>query len=254
MNEGSRGFKTALVGGFAREDVLEYITEAARTSGEVRQKLEQQLQTAQEQAEQLKETNHEISQKNAELLERLGELTLQNDMLEKQAEQAQERAAKAEAQQNEMQEELQSLRQERTQLTHKTEQLQKQCMEYNDAKQRLAEIELCAHRRAQEINEHAQYDQRRIRMQAAELITNVKKVILQECDVWRDIIVQAASDAEEQSRRAQSLLNRIDKTADILDDVMMGQLDKDGGEHATMQQALQTLTEVEDNNSTKKEQ
>ena len=88
MNEQETGFRTQIVGGFQRDDVLRYIEQTSRTYTEKLETLERTLSESESEteeqrsrAEALAAQNNELSSKDAELLERLGAMTLTEDTL-----------------------------------------------------------------------------------------------------------------------------------------------------------------------------
>ena len=72
MAEADNGFRTALVGGFQRDDVLRYIEDAARRHAEETAALKEKLDEAERRAKEQSARADSLTEKNAELLERLG--------------------------------------------------------------------------------------------------------------------------------------------------------------------------------------
>ena len=75
MDEQTRGFRSAIFGGFNREDVLHYIEETDTKYYIETAELRSQLTEAQSAMNELRTQNEALTAKNAELLERLGEMT-----------------------------------------------------------------------------------------------------------------------------------------------------------------------------------
>ena len=76
MDEQTRGFRSAIFGGFNREDVMHYIEETDTKYYTETAELRSQLTEAQSAMNELRTQNEALTAKNAELLERLGEMTL----------------------------------------------------------------------------------------------------------------------------------------------------------------------------------
>lgn len=87
MDEQNKGFRGAIFGGFRREDVLHYIEETDSKYFSETKELRRQLTEAQAAMTELSEQNKTLTAKNAELLERLGEMTLDTDKIRAQLDQ-----------------------------------------------------------------------------------------------------------------------------------------------------------------------
>ena len=87
MDEQTRGFRSAIFGGFNREDVLHYIEETDTKYYTETAELRSQLTEAQSAMNELRTQNEALTAKNAELLERLGEMTLDTDKIRAQLDQ-----------------------------------------------------------------------------------------------------------------------------------------------------------------------
>ena len=84
MDEQTRGFRSAIFGGFNREDVMHYIEETDTKYYTETAELRSQLTEAQSAMNELRTQNEALTAKNAELLERLGEMTLDTDKIRAQ--------------------------------------------------------------------------------------------------------------------------------------------------------------------------
>ena len=76
MDEQTKGFRSAVFGGFRREDVLRYIEETDARYYEESERLRSGLDDAQTAMGELRGQNEKLTEKNAELLERLGAMTV----------------------------------------------------------------------------------------------------------------------------------------------------------------------------------
>lgn len=258
MNEAAREFKSAIMGGFAREDVLQYISETAQKNREKQDVLEIALAEAQDEVRETKARYHEISEKNSELLERLGELTTENDALKKREAAAVARASDEAALCSTLKEKQQELvakqdafELEQEELLEEVEMLRARSDEYEQSKLKLAEIELCAHRHARDMGEQARHREQGMRTQTAELVAVAKREISKTSELWRTVMEQMARDMAEQQRRGTTLMKRLDEVTDMLDETVVGELQA-GQEGAinrpTLADAMEKLTETETHN------
>ena len=118
-------FKTALFGGFDREDVVSYIQQTSREN--------------QQRVSALEEENHGLQERNRAMEAELN--TLRRAVLENSA--AADTCLQLQTQLRELQEQAQKLQKE-------TEYLRAQAAEYQSLKDHIADIEISAHRRTEE--------------------------------------------------------------------------------------------------------
>ena len=123
-------FKTALFGGFDREDVVSYIQQTSREN--------------QQRGSALEEENHGLQERNRAMEAELN--TLRRAMLENSA--AADTCLQLQTQLRELQEQAQKLQKE-------TEYLRAQAAEYQSLKDHIADIEISAHRRTEEFRAKA---------------------------------------------------------------------------------------------------
>ena len=123
-------FKTALFGGFDREDVISYIQQTSRES--------------QQRISALEEENRSLQERNRAMEAELS--TLRQSVLENSA--AADTCLQLQDQFRQLQEQAQKLRQE-------TEDLRAQAAEYQSLKDHIADIEISAHRRTEEFRAKA---------------------------------------------------------------------------------------------------
>ena len=126
-------FKTALFGGFDREDVISYIQQTSRES--------------QQRISALEEENRSLQERNRAMEAELS--TLRQSVLENSA--AADTCLQLQDQFRQLQEQAQKLRQE-------TEDLRAQAAEYQSLKDHIADIEISAHRRTEEFRASRQAD------------------------------------------------------------------------------------------------
>ena len=163
MDEQNRGFRGALFGGFKREDVLQYIEQTDSKYYSETEELPRQLTEAQPALTELREQNETLTGKNAELLERLGEMTLDTDKIRAQLDEIERgfslQTGEIEAQ-NARAEELAA---ENDRLAAENAKLSAKCGEYDASKDKIAEMELSAYRRAKQIEEDAKSELQKLR-------------------------------------------------------------------------------------------
>ena len=123
-------FKTALFGGFDREDVVSYIQQTSREN--------------QQRVSALEEENHGLQERNRAMEAELN--TLRRAVLENSA--AADTCLQLQTQLRELQEQAQKLQKE-------TEYLRAQAAEYQSLKDHIADIEISAHRRTEEFRARA---------------------------------------------------------------------------------------------------
>ena len=123
-------FKTALFGGFDREDVISYIQQTSRES--------------QQRISALEEENRSLQERNRAMEAELS--TLRQSVLENST--AADTCLQLQDQFRQLQEQAQKLRQE-------TEDLRAQAAEYQSLKDHIADIEISAHRRTEEFRAKA---------------------------------------------------------------------------------------------------
>ena len=151
MDEQTRGFRSAIFGGFNREDVMHYIEETDTKYYTETAELRTQLTEAQSAMNELRTQNEALTAKNAELLERLGEMTLDTDKIRAQLDQIESgfslQATEIEAQNAR----AAQLAAENYRLTSENAKLSAKCGEYDATREKIADMELSAYRRAKQI-------------------------------------------------------------------------------------------------------
>lgn len=202
MSQSEIGFRTAALG-FRREDVLEFIAQEAKR----RQEIKEQLEQIQEEAAQLRQESEEANRASKTLLashdESLAELRKKDEKikaLQEELAQAKNEIKQAKQEQDILHSEYEAL--EKTLEETKTENaaLLSKCGEYDEARGKLADIELCAHGRAEEI-------ERRAEQQACELIEEAERMaeqLLQTIAQTKEAFWEALDTAEQETERAHA--------------------------------------------------
>ena len=211
MDEQSKGFRGALFGGFKREDVLHYIEQTDSKYHAETEELRRQLTEAQAALSELRGQNETLTEKNAELLERLGEMTLDTDKIRAQLDEIERgfalQTSEIEAQ-NTRAEELAA---ENDRLTAENAKLSAKCGEYDASKDKIAEMELSAYRRAKRIEEDAKAELQKLRRQSLEMIDQVKRQLDVTKENYRTVLARSQQESAEMARKAGEVLGEIDR-------------------------------------------
>lgn len=236
-------FRTALVGGFVREDVLQYVEGIAKDAKDARAQAERLLKERaelQEKANTAQQENTMLKQRNAELLERMGQLTLELDKVRSEATQKLAQQQTSDAERMETQTRLEQLLSENETMQAKITELTVYAERYQADKEHLAEIELEAHHRAKEIEARAYTHVEEIRGQARELIAAAKNSMEQISERWKENVLSVAQAAAQQEQAARELLERMDNTVRLLEHAMQPPQEH-ADEHTVMKHALDMM-------------
>lgn len=213
MNDLEIGFRTAVVGGFQRDDVLRHIEETTRTHREQVQNLEQKLAEAEKahaaasaKADEYADKNTVLSAALKSAEDKLCETARKQEeaeqalaLTQRSAEELTQRCAALAAEGEEQERECARLRAE-------NERLMARSREYDAARDHLADIELNARSRAAEVERQAARYADRLRQEAEEEAAETCREIERIKAEYRGTL-RRTQDAVEQARRY---------TADIL--------------------------------------
>ena len=144
MDEQTKGFRSAVFGGFRREDVLRYIEETDAKYYEESERLRGSLDDAQTAMGELRGQNEKLTEKNAELLERLGAMTLDMDRIQAQLDEIEKGFSLQTTEIEAQNERAETLAAENDRLTSENAKLAAKCGEYDQSKDKIAEMELSA--------------------------------------------------------------------------------------------------------------
>lgn len=211
MDEQTRGFRSAIFGGFNREDVMHYIEETDTKYYTETAELRSQLTEAQSAMNELRTQNEALTAKNAELLERLGEMTLDTDKIRAQLDQIESgfslQATEIEAQNAR----AAQLAAENDRLTSDNAKLSAKCGEYDATREKIAEMELSAYRRAKQIEEDAKVELQKLRRKSMETIEQVRRQLDATKENYRTVLARNQQESAEMARKAGEVLGEIDK-------------------------------------------
>ena len=136
-------FRSVTFGGFAKQDVVEYIERTSREASEVQEQLRREKEALSQEAEALRARVAELEHSEKALREKTAELTRQRDTLSGELDK--ERTAR---------QELESARAEAETLRAETERLRPDAEAYAQFRERLGAIECEARKRAADLEEH----------------------------------------------------------------------------------------------------
>lgn len=196
-------FRTAALGGFNRQDVLDFLEKTANEAAEKQQELQRQIE-ALEQLKTLQEADLSGLREQVERLEKEGgELRArlartEEDLTASRAACGEKTAA------------LETARRELEELRARADALAPDAAAYAELKERTAGVELDAHRRAQAIQEEAEGRAAELRRQMKQWLQRVER----EYDALRTQVETTVSHAADQLDRAGKCL---DQAAGMLD-------------------------------------
>ena len=191
-------FRSAALGGFNRQDVLDYLEKTSAENAQRQQELQQKLEAAEEERRQL-------SAKTTEQEEQLAILRRDRDQLKEQLEQVQQALNSSQAREEAQEEALAALRQERDPLKSRAEALEPDAAAYEAIKERTAGVELEAHCRAQNVLNQADAQAKELRRNMEQWIGRVEL----EYDALRSEVESTVSHAADKLEKAGKCLEQI---------------------------------------------
>lgn len=220
MNEIEMGFRTQIVGGFQRDDVLRYIEQTTRSFTAKIEELERALERSRREtgeqsarADELAEQNTEFSSKDAELLERLGAMTLNEDNLRTELEGVRAELLVQTTAAQRLSAENSSLRAENAACKEELDVLRRKCSEYEAAKEHMAEIELRAYRQARDLEKESREQAARIKKEAAGVVDQLRQQLRITTDGYRLALEHAQEEFGEMQRRARDLIGNLENAS-----------------------------------------
>ena len=216
MDEQTKGFRSAVFGGFRREDVLRYIEETDAKYYEESERLRSSLDDAQTAMGELRGQNEKLTEKNAELLERLGAMTLDMDRIQAQLDEIEKGFSLQTTEIEAQNERAETLAAENDRLTSENAKLSAKCGEYDATKEKIAEMELSAYRRAKQIEEDAKIELQKLRRKSLETIEQVRRQLDTTKENYRTVLARNQQESAEMARKAGEVLGEIDKISAAL--------------------------------------
>lgn len=191
-------FRSAALGGFNRQDVLDYLEKTSAENGLRQRELQEKLEAAQEECRQL-------TARTTEQEEQLAILRRDRDNLNQQLEQVQGALEESQGQGEAQEEELAALRRERDEWKAKAEALEPDASAYGILKERTAGVELEAHRRAQTVLDQADAQAKELRRNMEQWMDRVER----EYDALRSEVEATVSHAADKLEKAGKCLQQV---------------------------------------------
>ncbi len=195
-------FRSAMFGGFNRQDVLTYLENASKEAAQRQQELEQQLD----------EARNTMARQDADLAEQQGQLDRlrqEGEELRIQLEQTNVALSSARTECSEKAGELERVRREAEEWRTKAAALEPDAAAYAAVKERTAGVELEAHRRAQAIQAQAEEQAKQLRRQMEQWMQRLGR----EYEALRTQVESTVSHAASELDRAKE---RLDQCAVLL--------------------------------------
>ena len=191
-------FRSAALGGFNRQDVLDYLEKTSAENAQRQQELQQKLEAAEEERGRL-------AARTGEQEEQMAILQRERDSLQQQLEQVKQALAAGQDRGEAQERELAGLRRERDALKARVEALEPEAAAYEAVKERTAGVELEAHCRAQKIVDQADGQARELRRNMEQWVSRVER----EYDALRSEVESTVSHAADQLEKAGKCLDKM---------------------------------------------
>lgn len=189
-------FRSAAIGGFNKQDVLDFLEAQAKQTAQFQQKLQNRLEEAKNQGEELRRELDEVNGR-LETTSRERDTACQaRDALSADLELAGEASAEDRREISRLTGELEQARRERDEALAALEALRPDAQAYMELKERTAGVELEAHRRAQAIQEKAEDDARQTRRQVEQWLKRMEREYDALCTQVETTVSHAASELE----------------------------------------------------------
>lgn len=196
-------FRSAALGGFNRQDVLAYLEKSAKQAAETQQELQQRIDA-------LEETKACQEAELSELRERAGRLEREGEELRTQLQRAGDDLSASRAACAGKTSALEAAGRELTQLRAEATRLEPDAEAYAALKDRLAGMELEAHRRAQSIQEEAEEQAEALRARMGEWLRRVEREYAALRARMESAVSQAAGQLEEAGRCLDQAAGLVD--------------------------------------------
>ena len=193
-------FRSAAVGGFNRQYVLDYLEKTAAENAQKQQELEKQLEQQKQELEQLR-------RRSGELEERETIFSRERESMSRELEQTKGVLQDIRQREKTQSEELTQLRQERDRLRARVAALEPDAAAYAAVKDRTAGMELQAHCRAHAVQEQADQQARQVRRQTEQWLRQVQ----QEYEQLRSQVESTVSHAADELSKAGRCLDQLNQ-------------------------------------------
>ena len=211
-------FRSAAVGGFNKQDVLNFLEAQSKQAAQAQQELQGRLEEADRQLEALRRERDDLSAQLEEARRELETARQSRDSVNARLEQVSGELSASREQAGRTARELELARAERDEALSRLEAVTPDAQAYLQLKDRTAGVELDAHRRAQMVQEKAERDAERVRRQLEQWLERMEK----EYGAMRGEVEITVSHAASELDRVRAGLNRITQLVDAQEGALEG--------------------------------
>lgn len=189
-------FRSAAIGGFNKQDVLDFLEAQAKQTAQAQQELQGRLEESERQGESLRRELDEANRQLEAVRRALEEAGQAREELAGQLERANEAASGSRQEASRLAGELEQARRERDEMRAQRDAVWPDAQAYIELKERTAGVELEAHRRAQAIQEKAERDAQKARRQVEQWLKRMGREYDALCTQVETTVSHAASELE----------------------------------------------------------
>ena len=189
-------FRSAAIGGFNKQDVLDFLEAQAKQTAQAQQELQGRLEESERQGENLRRELDEANRQLEAVRRALEEADQAREELAGQLERANEAASGSRQEASRLAGELEQARRERDEMRAQRDAVWPDAQAYIELKERTAGVELEAHRRAQAIQAKAEEDAQKARRQVEQWLKRMGREYDALCTQVETTVSHAASELE----------------------------------------------------------
>lgn len=189
-------FRSAAIGGFNKQDVLDFLEAQAKQTAQAQQELQGRLEESERQGESLRRELDEANRQLEAVRRALEEADQAREELAGQLEWANEAASGSRQEASRLAGELEQARRERDEMRAQRDAVWPDAQAYIELKERTAGVELEAHRRAQAIQAKAEEDAQKARRQVEQWLKRMGREYDALCTQVETTVSHAASELE----------------------------------------------------------
>ncbi len=189
-------FRSAAIGGFNKQDVLDFLEAQAKQTAQAQQELQGRLEESERQGESLRRELDEANRQLEAVRRALEEAGQAREELAGQLERANEAASGSRQEASRLAGELRQARRERDEMRAQRDAVWPDAQAYIELKERTAGVELEAHRRAQAIQAKAEEDAQKARRQVEQWLKRMGREYDALCTQVETTVSHAASELE----------------------------------------------------------
>lgn len=210
-------FRSAAIGGFNKQDVLDFLEAQAKQSAQTQQELQSHLEEAERRGEALSRERDELARELEEVRRELETARQGRDSLDSRLREKEQELSRSSAQSQETARQLEEVRRERDSLRAQLEEVRPDAQAYVELKERTAGVELEAHRRAQAIQEKADSDAQKARRQVEQWLKRMEREYDALCTQVETTVSHAASELEKAGAGLERLTELMSSQGDALE-------------------------------------